>query len=68
MIPGSKNADRYAVRKRSVSAGDGIATDRRKAGGVPRLEQVGFGRPLHERVAPVEQDSREHEPDTLPAP
>ena len=30
-------------------------------------EQVGLRRPLHERVTPVEQDSREHEPDTLPA-
>jgi hypothetical protein len=35
---------------------------------VPGLEQVGVGRPLHECVAPIEEDSLEHEPDTLPAP
>ena len=45
----------------------GLASERGEAGLVPRLEQVGLRRPLHERVSPVEQNSREHEPDTLPA-
>ena len=68
MIPGSKNVDRYAVAEALGQRRHGFASERGEAGRVPRLEQVGLRRPLHERVAPVEQDRREHEPDTLPAP
>ena len=45
----------------------GLASKRGESGRMASFEQTWFGRPAHERVAPIEQDSRKHEPDTLPA-
>ena len=41
-------------------AGDRLAAERSEAGEVPGFEEVRFRRPLHERVAPVEEDRLEH--------
>ena len=47
-----------------MNAGSRLAPERGEAGRVPGFEQVGLPRPLHERVAPVEEDRLEHAPGT----
>ena len=58
--PGLEEARDVNVAKAVGDTRDKLAPDRGEAGRVPCFEQIGLGRPLHERVAPVEQDRVEH--------
>src|SRR5947209_2555063 len=58
--PQSGLVDFAKARRDATVVGEVRTTDRSEARAVARLQHPLAGRPLHQRVAPVEQDSAQH--------